>query len=164
MLAIRQATLDDLEDITDIYNEAILKTVATFDTEIKILEEQKIWFEQHGPNNPIVVAEEDDSIVGWAALSKYSTRCAYTNTAEISLYVKEEFQGKGIGRKLMDSIDKEGKKAGIHVVLARITEGNDISVHLHNSVGFEHVGVMKEVGLKFGKRLDVHLMQKIYSD
>lgn len=164
MLTIRQASLDDLEDITDIYNEAILKSVATFDTETKTLEEQKIWFEEHGPDNPIVVSEENGNIVGWAALSKYSTRCAYSNTAEIALYVKEDHQGNGIGRKLMDFIIQEGEKTNIHAILARITDGNEVSIHLHKTAGFELVGVLKEVGQKFGKRLDVHLMQKIYSN
>ena len=164
MLAIRRAMLDDLQDITDIYNEAIQKTVATFDTELKTLDEQNLWFEDHGPKNPIIIAEQDGVIVGWAALSKYSTRCAYSDTAELSLYVKEEFQGKGFGTKLMKAINQEGEKAGIHAAIARITDGNKISIQLHKSVGFEHIGVMKEVGLKFGKRLDVHLMQKVYRD
>jgi phosphinothricin acetyltransferase len=164
MLWTRKATIEDLKDITDIYNEAIQKTVATFDTEPKTLEQQKVWFIEHGKNNPIIVAELNGIIVGWAALSKYSTRCAYSNTAEISLYVKLEYQGKGVGRKLMDEIIKKGEKTNIHVVLARITEGNEISIHLHKSVGFENIGTMKEVGNKFGKLLDVHLMQKIYKN
>jgi len=163
MLTIRQATLEDLGDITNIYNEAIQKTVATFDTEIKTPQEQKIWFKDHGPKNPILVAEQDDIIVGWAALSKYSTRCAYSDTAEISLYIDEKFQDKGIGTKLMKAIIQQGEKAGLHAVIARITEGNKKSVHLHKSVGFVHVGILKEAGLKFGQRLDVHIMQKIYN-
>jgi phosphinothricin acetyltransferase len=162
MLKVRKGTIKDLKDITEIYNEAIEKTVATFDTEKKTLDQQRIWFNEHGENNPIIVAVKEGVIVGWAALSKYSTRCAYSNTAEISLYVREEYQGKGIGRKLMDEIIKEGEKTNIHVVLARITEGNEVSVHLHKSVGFDNIGTMKEVGQKFGRLLDVHLMQKIY--
>jgi len=154
--------MNDLDEITEIYNEAILKTVATFDTQPKTREEQKKWLKDHGPKNPIMVAEQNGTIVGWAALSKYSTRCAYSDTVEISLYVKNEYQGKGFGTKLMDEIIKEGKKSGLHAVIARITEGNKKSVHLHKSLGFEHIGIMKEVGLKFGKRLDVYLMQKIY--
>jgi phosphinothricin acetyltransferase len=164
MLAIRKAILNDLDRITEIYNESILKTVATFDTEIKTYEEQKKWFQEHGPKNPILVAEQNGLVIGWAALSKYSTRCAYSDTAEISLYVREENQGKGIGMKLMESIIKEGEKVGIHAVIARITDGNEKSIHLHESVGFEHIGIMKEVGYKFGKRLDVYLMQKVYSN
>lgn len=156
--------LDDLDSITKIYNDAIINTVATFDTEIKTIEKQILWFEGHGKKNPILVAEDKGIVIGWAALSKYSTRCAYSNTAEISLYVREEDQGKGIGKKLMESIIKEGKKADLHVIIARITDGNKKSIHLHESVGFNHIGIMKEVGNKFGKCLDVYLMQKIYND
>ena len=164
MLTIRQVTINDLESITEIYNEAILKTVATFDTEKKTLEEQKKWFEEHGPKNPIIVAVEDDLVVGFASLSKYSDRCAYSDTAEISLYVREKHQGKGIGKRLMEAIIQEGETSGLHAVIARITKGNKTSVNLHKSLGFEHIGILKEVGLKFGKRLDVYLMQKIYNN
>lgn len=162
MLKIRNASIEDLEEITNIYNEAILNSVATFDTVEKSIDEQRIWFLEHGPKNPIIVAEEDCNILGWAALSKYSTRCAYSDTTEISLYVKDEYQDRGIGKKLMEKIIQKGEKAGIHVILARITEGNEKSIYLHESVGFKHIGIMKEVGMKFGKRLDVYLMQKLY--
>lgn len=162
MLTVRRGTIKDLKKITEIYNEAIEKTVATFDIEKKTLDQQRIWYNEHGDNNPIIVAEKEGIIVGWAALSKYSTRCAYSNTAEISLYVKEEYQGRGIGRKLMNAIIEEGEKTNIHAVIARITEGNEVSVHLHKSVGFEHIGTLKEVGQKFGRLLDVYFMQKIF--
>jgi phosphinothricin acetyltransferase len=164
MVIIRKAKIEDLEGITSIYNDAIKKTVATFDTEIKTLEEQKVWFKDHGLKNPIVVAEENSDIIGWAALSKWSDRCAYSDTAEISIYVKEDYQKKGIGKKLMNQIVKEGGKAGLHLLIARITDGNPISIHLHELVGFTHIGIMKECGFKFGKRLDVILMQKLYKN
>ena len=162
MIKLRSARREDLDAITEIYNEAIIKTVATFDTEPKTYEDQKKWFNDHEAKNPILVAELNGVIVGWASLSKWSDRCAYSDTAEISLYVREEYQGKGIGRRLIEAIIKEGEKAGLHTIIARITEGNEPSLHLHRSVGFTHIGIMKEVGKKFGKRQDVHLMQKIY--
>jgi phosphinothricin acetyltransferase len=162
MVRIRKAKIEDLADITFIYNEAIKNTVATFDTEIKTLDEQKIWFDDHGSKNPIIVAEEERNIVGWAALSKWSDRCAYSDTAEISVYVKDDFQKMGIGKRLMQEIVKEGEKSGLHLIIARITDANEVSVRLHESVGFTHIGVMKECGFKFGKRLDVILMQKLY--
>jgi L-amino acid N-acyltransferase YncA len=162
MVNLRSAKRKDLDLITEIYNEAIIKTVATFDTEPKTSEDQKKWFDDHESKNPILVAELNGVIVGWASLSKWSDRCAYSDTAEISLYVREEYQGKGIGRRLIETIIKEGEKTGLHTIIARITEGNEPSLHLHRSVGFTHIGIMKEVGKKFGKRQDVHLMQKIY--
>ncbi len=162
MFAVRSAKLDDLNSITDIYNEAILTTDATFDVEPKTDAEQRVWFANHGPRNPILVAELNDVVVGWASLSEWSVRFAYSDTAEISLYVKQEFRSKGIGRKLLEEIIREGEKVGLHTVVARITAGNKESIHLHESVGFEHIGVMREIGLKFDRLLDVHLMQKIY--
>lgn len=164
MPTIRHATVEDLEDITEIYNEAILKTTATFDTEEKSLEERKIWFENHDSRHPILVAEEGKHVVGWASLSKWSDRGAYSDTAEISLYVKEEYQGRGIGRGLLEAILEEGKKTGLHTLIARVVESNESSIHLLKSTGFEQVGKMREVGRKFGKLLDIHLMQKIYCD
>jgi len=164
MVEIRSATVEDLEEITKIYNEAILKTVATFDTEIKTIDERKKWFKNHGQKNPILVSTLDGNIIGFASLSKYSSRCAYSDTAELSLYIKKKFQGRGYGKNLMESIVKEGKKVGLHVIISRITEGNEKSVYLHKTFGFENVGIMKEVGFKFGKHLDVILMQKVYKD
>ena len=161
MISIRAATREDLPAITEIYNEAIMTTVATFDTEPKTLEEQEKWFEHHGPDYPIMVSEMNGNVVGWASLSKWSDRCAYAETAEISLYVKEGFRGRGVGKKLLQTIVEEGRKAGLHTVIARIAQGNEQSIVLHQRVGFEHIGVMRKVGRKFGRRLDVHLMQKI---
>jgi L-amino acid N-acyltransferase YncA len=163
VIRIRDAIFDDLAAITKIYNEAIRKTVATFDTEPKMDDEQKAWFLEHGEKNPIIVADDTGTIVGWASLSRWSDRCAYTDTAEVSLYVSESHQGKGIGRELLKAIIDAGQRAGLHTVIARIAEGNEVSVHLHEAMGFIHVGVMKEVGRKFGRLLDVYLMQLIYS-
>ena len=164
MINIRKATIEDVKSITEIYNEAIQKTTATFDTESKSVETQIKWFKEHGTKNPILVAELDGKIIGFASLSKYSTRCAYSDTAELSLYIKEEHQGSGFGKNLMESIVKEGEKAGLHAIISRITDGNEKSIYLHKINGFEHIGDMKEVGFKFGKRLDVCLMQKVYDN
>jgi phosphinothricin acetyltransferase len=162
MLTIRQAISADLGQITEIYNDAIEKTTATFDTQPKTLEEQKEWFANHDARHPVLIAEQDDLIVGWASLSQWSDRCAYSDTAEISLYVKEEHRGKGIGKQLMKVIIQEGKTAGLHTVIARIAGSNKISADLCKSFGFQYIGTMKGVGKKFGKLLDVHLMQLIY--
>ena len=164
MIIIRPAKPDDLTAITDIYNEAILTTDATFDTETKTVESQKEWFESHDSRNPILVAESDDLVIGWASLSKWSDRYAYSDTAEISVYVKDGYRGQGTGRQLIEQIIQAGEEVGLHTIISRITAGNEESIHLHAEFGFEHIGVMKEVGYKSGRLLDVVLMQKIYSD
>jgi len=112
MLALRKAAIDDLVEITEIYNEAIINTTATFDTQPKTLAEQKTWFLSHQPNYPILVVEQDNLIVGWASLSKWSDRNAYSGTAEVSLYVRKEYRSKGIGRQLLKSLMEEGKNIG----------------------------------------------------
>ncbi len=163
-MTIRPAGLSDLPAITEIYNEAIRTTTATFDTEPKTETEHVAWFNAHDDWHPILVAELDSSVVGWVCLSKWSDRCAYSGTAEISLYIKEGFRGKGIGRKLMEAIDAEARRLGLHTAVVRITEENVASLHLAERFGFRHIGVMREVGYKFGRWLDVHIMQKMYSE
>jgi L-amino acid N-acyltransferase YncA len=162
MMIIRKATSADIKAITDIYNEAILNTVATFDTTPKTLDEQKLWFEKHSAKYPILVAEESKTVIGWVSLSAWSDRCAYADTAEISLYIKDGQRGKGVGRKLSDAILKAGKEAGLHTVIARMVQSNAASIRLAESLGFKPIGVMKEVGRKFGRLLDVYLMQIIF--
>ncbi len=162
MLKIRNANINDLGEITEIYNWAIMNTTATFDINPKTIIEQKYWFNQHDKKNPIIVAELEKIIVGWASLSKWSNRCAYSDTAEVSLYIKNGFMDIGIGKKLMKKIIYKGKSLGLHVLIALITEGNNKSIYLHESFGFEHIGIIREVGKKFGKLLNVHIMQKIY--
>ncbi len=161
-MTIRRALRDDLDSITEIYNDVVLKTVSTFDTEPKIREEQEIWFADHDRRHPLLVAESDGLILGWASLSRWSERLAYIDTAEFSFYVAEGQRGRGIGRALLEAIIMEGRRLEMHTIIARITEGNDASFRLLESAGFEHIGIMREVGKKFGKLLDVHLMQMIY--
>ncbi len=163
MPTIRRAEPSDLESITTIYNDAVLKTVSTFDTEPKTVDERASWFEEHGPRHPILVAESGGTVAAWISLSEWSDRRAYSDTAEVSLYVAENFRGKGIGGKLLEAALNEGREVGLHTIVSRIAGGNDTSVRLHESFGFQHIGIMKEVGRKFGKLIDVYLMQKIFS-
>ena len=162
MITIRLAELTDIHAITEIYNEAIQTTVATFDTELKSEEERLAWFKAHDERHPVIVAELDAAVVGWACLGEWSPRGAYSDAAECSFYVKEEFRGKGIGRELKAAVVEDGRQLGFHSIITQVAEGSDASMHLNESFGFRHVGVLKEVGRKFGRLLDVHIYQKIY--
>jgi L-amino acid N-acyltransferase YncA len=164
MLSIRPANIKDVTGITEIYNEAVINTSSTFDTEPQTIEDRKQWLSKHTDSYPVVVAEFQKNVVGWASLSPWSEKPAYAKTAEISIYVKEEFRNRGFGKKMMDKLMEDGETAGLHTIIARIADGNEISIKLHEAYGFKHIGTMKEVGEKFGKVLDVHLLQKIYKN
>jgi len=163
MMNIRAASESDQQAIMEIYNDAVLNTTATFDTEPRSLQNQMEWFRKHKKNHPVFVAEENNKVVGWASLSPWSDRCAYDTTVEVSVYIHKDFRGKGVGSQLLEKVTEEGRKVNNHTVISRITQGNEVSIHLHEKLGYRHIGVMKEVGFKFGKFLDVNLMQLIYA-
>jgi phosphinothricin acetyltransferase len=162
MLTIRPAAEADQEAIRDIYNEAVENTTATFDTTPRTSEAQLKWFHAHKKNHPVLVAEKNGQVVGWASLSPWSDRCAYDTTVEVSVYVHKDFRGQRIGSQLLSQVTLMGKDVGNHCVLSRITQGNEQSIHLHEKIGYRHIGVLKEVGFKFGKFLDVTMMQLVY--
>lgn len=164
MLQIRKATENDLQAILDIYNEAVINTTATFDTTPRTFEKQLEWYKNHKSNHPVFVAEENNTIVGWASLSPYSDRCAYDTTVEVSVYIHHDHRGKKIGSQLLEIITLEGKKVNNHTVISRISSDNLSSIHIHEKIGYKHVGTLKEVGYKFGKLLDVTIMQFLFSE
>jgi len=117
---ILQANEEHLPGITSIYNDAIVNTVATFDTEPKSIGNRKEWLLQHGPKYPVHVAVHQSEVVGWASLTRWSDRSAYDNTAEISVYITPSHQGKVLGKMLMQSVLQEGAANGLHTVLSCI--------------------------------------------
>jgi phosphinothricin acetyltransferase len=161
-MTIRAAAPDDIPAIRDIYNHAVEHSVATFDLTRRTVKEQELWFEGHDAMHPVLVAEIDGAVAGWAALGTWSLRRGYALTAEISLYIDEGHRGLGIGKELTREILRVGEEAGLHAVLALVESGNEPSLHILQGSGFQEVGVMREVGTKFGRMLDVVIMQLIY--
>lgn len=160
---IRRAWPEDVPLIRDIYNEAIATTTGTFDTEPKTLDEVAAWFRTHGPRHAILVAERGSKVVGWASLSPFSDRPAYERTAELSVYVCSGERGRGVGTALVRRLLEEGERAGLHAVLSRISSESAVSLRIHESLGFRRVGTLREVGSKFGRLLDVHVLEYVYS-
>lgn len=161
-MQIRTARLTDAEAIRGIYNRAIL-TVATFDLEPRSLEEQQQWLALRSGAHLVLVADNGGTLAGFASLSPYRDRPAYRTTVENSVYVDESFQGKGVGKLLMSELVDDARDHGFHSVIARIVSSNAASIALHRAVGFEIVGVEKEVGRKLGRWLDVVVMQRMLS-
>ena len=162
-MLIRDATEDDLPGIFEIYDREVLHGTATFDTVPKTHAERLEWLRVHqAPQYPALVAVEPDHggtrVLGWASLSPWSVRCAYARAVENSVYVHPSAQGRGLGRALMQAIIPRAKAAGLGVLIARIVEGNPASLALHEKLGFKTIGTMRRVGEKFGRILDVRLM------
>ncbi|MFI5348868.1 MAG: GNAT family N-acetyltransferase [Elusimicrobiota bacterium] len=157
---LRLARAEDLPALTAIYNDAVARTTGTFDTVPKTWSQMDEWFSSHDASHPVLVAEADGAVAAWAALSPSSDRCAYARTSEVSVYVSEPARGRGLGGKLLDELLRLGRAAGTAQVLARITAGNEASLRLHARRGFVEVGHLRRVGEKFGKILDVLILQK----
>jgi len=161
MAVIRLAQLGDLDAINEIYNAAIGDSTATFDTQEKTRVERQHWFDDHGPRFSILVAEVDGLVVGWASLSRWNQKPAYDISAETTFYVAVEFRGRGIGRALKAAIIEEARRHGFHSLIALVTAESEASLHLNKMFGFVEVGVLKEIGRKFDRLLDVVILQKV---
>ncbi len=158
---VRAVRAADLPGIAAIYNDAILNSTATFDLEPWDAARWQRWLRQHKRPYAVIVAVEGDEVLGWGSLSPFRTKAAYQYTAENSVYVREDLRGSGIGRLLLARLLEVATENGFRTMIARITADNPVSVRLHERYGFETVGVEREVGHKFGRWLDVAVMQKM---
>ena len=158
---IRPATPADAEATAAIYNAEVTGSTVTFDLVPRSVEEQASWLDARSGALEVVVAEIDGAVAGFASLSPYRERAAYRTTVEDSVYVGADFRGTGVGRALLTAIVDVADGRGFHSVIARIVGGHDASIRLHRAVGFDLVGVEREVGRKFGRWLDVVVMQKL---
>lgn len=160
-MIIRMAELGDLPRITEIYNQAVVSTTATFDEEPVSLEERRRWLEQHDQDHPVVVLlAESGELMGWGALSPFGGKSAYRYTVEHSIYVDERYYRRGVGKSLLFELMRLARILGYHSLIGRITADNEGSLILHKRFGFEEVGRLKEVGFKFDRWLDVVYVQK----
>ena len=158
---IRDATSHDLPALMAIYKHAVENTTATMDTSTPTLESQAEWLRHHDERHPVMVAELNGEVVGWASISAWSDRGGYRDTAEASVYVTPERRGRGIGKTLMKELVKRARLIGLHVLLARVATTNQTSLNMARSIGFEDVGTMREVGYKFGKPVDVLVLEML---
>lgn len=160
-MRLRLATLDDAEAIRSIYNVEVLTSTVTFDLEPRSLDDQREWMRARSGAHAVVVAEDDHGLVGFGSLSPYRDRPAYRTTVEDSVYVHRDHQGRGVGRALLGALVELAADHGFHAVMGRIVGGHEASIGLHRALGFEVVGTEREVGRKFGRWLDVVVMQKL---
>lgn len=161
-MVVREARQSDADAICAIYNHYVLNSVVTFDTEPQPVAARREWLLEHEKHNlPVLVAEEDGSVIGWASLSYYHARCAYRTTVEFSVYVDHNHHRKGVAKALMNELLRLGRDRQYHCIVGLICTENSPSLQMSNMLGFETVGELREVGRKFDRWLNVTFVQKL---
>jgi phosphinothricin acetyltransferase len=157
---IRPAAVDDLGAIAAVYDHQVLTTVATFDLDPQ---GPDLWAPRVGRSEAgdhLLVAEEAGDVVGYAYSSAFRPRPAYLHTRETSVYLADDARGRGVGRALYDDLLARLVVDGVHTAMATVAQPNPASDALHRACGFREVGVLREVGRKFDRWVDVRWWQK----
>lgn len=159
MATIRPATEADLPAILAIYNDAVMKTTAIWNEAPSTLESRRVWFaERRRTGFPVLVADEG-RVLGYGTFGEFRPFEGYRMTVEHSVYVLDEAQGQGLGKLLLRALIEEARRMGKRVMIGAIDASNYASLALHETMGFEETGRLPGVGEKFGKRLDLVLVQ-----
>jgi phosphinothricin acetyltransferase len=161
LVEVRLAVPTDAGAIAEIYNHEVTTSTVTFDLRPRTLAEQQAWLEQRSGAHAVVVATIDGTVVGFASLSPYRDRPAYRTSVESSVYVHADHRGAGVGRAVLGRLVELARDHGFHAVLARVVGGHEASIALHESLGYSIMGTEREVGRKFGRWLDVVVMQQL---
>ncbi|MBK9083519.1 MAG: N-acetyltransferase [Rhizobiales bacterium] len=158
---VRVATRADLAEILAIHNDAILNSLAIWQYEAAPLANREAWFEDRaGKGQPILVAEIDGAVAGYASYGDFRHGAGYGRTVEDSVYVRADLRRTGIARALMGPLIDHARAAGRHVMIGAIGLPNEASVALHAAFGFVDMGTLREIGWKNGGWLDLKMMQK----
>jgi phosphinothricin acetyltransferase len=156
--AVRRATLDDPEALTDIYNHYVVNTAITFDVRVFTASERRGWFDEHGDSGPhrlLVATDASNRCRGYASSSRLRPKRAYNTTVETSVYCHPEALGRGCGTALYTALFAVLESEDVHRIVAGVSLPNPGSVSLHERFGFRRVGVFHAVGRKFDKFWDV---------
>ncbi len=156
---VRRATAGDAERIAEIYNWYILNTIITFETALVSPQEMQTRIQEKLLSHDWLVGEVNQEVIGYAYYGLFRTRAAYHHTVESTIYLSQESIGKGFGRTLYGKLLESVKDHGFREVIAVIALPNPQSIALHRTLGFAEVGVLKNVGYKFGRYIDDGIWQ-----
>ncbi len=151
--------------LRDIYNGYVLSSTATFHYEPRTDAEMTEMLMGHDPEylSESWVILQDHAIAGYIYFAPYKKREAYKCSSEVTLYLKAEYTGKGIGTMALKMMEKRAGKAGVHTLLSVICGENASSIRLFEKCGYEKCAHLRDVGQKFGRLLDVVMYQKIFT-
>jgi phosphinothricin acetyltransferase len=155
---IRPATHEDFPAVVGIYNWAVNQTFATIDSEPLDVEEAESWWLTHASRNILLVAVDEQGVLGWARLLPWKQRGF--DVVEDLVYVDPVHQGRGIGRELLSRLIEEAKASGCKTIVASMATDNQAGVKLHQRLGFEVVGTIRDCAFKFDRWMDITLVQR----
>lgn len=159
---IRPAVRTDIPAILAIYNHAVATSTASWDVEPVGLEERLVRFDaQAAMGLPLLVADADGTVVGYATYGPFRPKAGYARTMEHSVYLAPAARGMGLGRRLMVELIAVARETGVHVLVGALDAANLVSLRLHAQLGFVEVGRMPQVGAKFGRWLDLVFVQLV---
>ena len=157
---IREAVENDLTDILEIYNHAILNTTAIYDYKAHTIDDRRKWFEKKKQEGyPILVVEENNKVIGFATYGPFRSWPAYKYTVEHSIYVDSRCRNNGTGTKLTKELIRILNEREFATMVAGIDESNEKSIKLHEKLGFKYTGRINKAGFKFGKWLNLVFFQ-----
>ncbi|HHW31267.1 MAG TPA: N-acetyltransferase [Clostridiaceae bacterium] len=163
-ITFRNAVINDLPVIVDIYNSTIPSRMVTGDTEPLSVDDKLNWFNEHNPEKrPLWIVEHEGKTCGWVSLQSFYGRPAFNATAEISIYLHENYRGKGIGKKVLNKVIEECPTLEIDTLLSFIFGHNEPSIRLFSDFGFEKWGFLPEIANFDGVKRDLLILgKKIY--
>ena len=158
-MVYRNATLEDLPIIVEVYNSTIGSREVTADTEPVSVADKLSWFHEHNPNTrPLWMIENENEIIGWVSFQDFYGRPAYDGTAELSLYLKEQHRNQGIGKTVVQYAISKCPQLGINNLLGFVFEQNKNSLKMISSLGFEEWGHLKNIAILDGKYCSLKIM------
>ncbi|MFN3672089.1 MAG: GNAT family N-acetyltransferase [Bosea sp. (in: a-proteobacteria)] len=158
---IRPATAQDVPAIRAIYNHVVATSTAVFNEHPVSLEDRLAWFSaRQDAGYPVLVADIAGEVAGYASYGAFRAGTGYRFAAEHSVHIRPDSQGRGLGTELVSALFPLAQAQGLHVLVAGIDAGNRGSIRLHERLGFVQTGLMREVGRKFDRWLDLALMQR----
>ncbi|HEY3390644.1 MAG TPA: GNAT family N-acetyltransferase [Prolixibacteraceae bacterium] len=160
---ISPCTENQLPEILEILNEAILHSTALYDYKPRTMDNMKTWYmaKQHG-NFPVIgLFDIDDTLLGFSSYGSFRNWPAYKYTVEHSIYIRSDRRGQGLGTILLKEIIKSAEEQDYHVLIGGIDASNNVSIQLHEKEGFIFCGTINHAGFKFGKWLNLSFYQLI---
>ena len=160
-MEVRDAMESDLPGLLAIYNDVIANSTAVYtDTPVTLDDRRQWWQTRVAGGYPVLVATDSSGVLGFSTFGDFRAWPGYRYTVEHTVHVRADCRGRGIGRQLLLALFPRAELLGKHIMIAGVDAANEASIRFHERLGFERTGVLREVGSKFGRWLDLVFLQR----